>query len=56
MAEVNALIAAGRRVDPDDLAVVTPIITSKIRRFGNWKLDPTRPASGPVALALPDRL
>jgi TnpA family transposase len=53
MTEVNALIAAGRQVDPDDLAVVTPIITSKIRRFGDWKLDLTPPACGPVALALP---
>ena len=53
MAEVNALIAAGRPVDPDDLAVVTPIITSKIRPFGDWKLDLTPPASGPVGLDLP---
>ena len=53
MAEVNSLIAAGRPGDPDDLAVVTPIITSKIRRFGDWKLDLTPPASGPVGLDLP---
>ena len=53
MAEISALIAAGRPAGPDDLAVVTPVITSKIRRSQDWKLDLTPPASGPVGLDLP---
>ncbi|GAA1579283.1 hypothetical protein GCM10009789_36220 [Kribbella sancticallisti] len=42
-AAANDLIAAGREIDPEDLATITPYITSKIRRFGDWKLDLTPP-------------
>jgi TnpA family transposase len=42
-AAANDLIATGRDVDPEDLATITPYITSKIRRFGDWKLDLTPP-------------
>jgi hypothetical protein len=37
------LTGVGWHVDPDDLATITPYITSKIRRFGDWKLDLTPP-------------
>jgi hypothetical protein len=47
------LIAAGWQVNTEDLANVTPSITNKIRRFGDWKLDLTPPpATLPVALDL----
>ncbi|MGH3159787.1 MAG: Tn3 family transposase, partial [Streptosporangiaceae bacterium] len=49
---VNDLTAAGVRVDGEDLATVTPYITSRIRRFGDWKLDLTPPPAGPAALDL----
>jgi hypothetical protein len=39
----NDLIATGCDVDPEDLATITPYITSKIRRFGDCKLDLTSP-------------
>jgi TnpA family transposase len=42
-AAANDLIATGRGVDPEDLVTITPYITSKIRRFGDWKLDLTPP-------------
>ncbi|NBE79423.1 Tn3 family transposase [Micromonospora sp. NEAU-HG-1] len=49
----NELIAAGWQVDSGDLATITPYVTSKIRRFGDWKLDLTPPlATLPVALDL----
>ncbi|WP_167828839.1 transposase [Streptomyces sp. MZ04] len=34
------MIDEGWEVDPVDLATVTPYITSKIRRFGTWHLEP----------------
>lgn len=49
---VNDLTAAGVRVDTEDLATVTPYITSRIRRFGDWKLDLTPPPAVPAALDL----
>ncbi|WP_215453009.1 transposase [Streptomyces sp. ATCC 21386] len=32
-------------IDPEDLAAITPYITSRIRPFGDWKLDLTPPAA-----------
>jgi hypothetical protein len=37
-------------IEPEGLATVTPYITSRIRRFGDWKLDLTPPAAVPAAL------
>jgi hypothetical protein len=37
-------------IDPENLAAITPYITSRIRRFGDWKLDLTPPAAVPAAL------
>lgn len=48
----HGLAAAGVLIDPEDLATVTPNITSRIRRFGDWKLDLTPPAAVPAALDL----
>jgi hypothetical protein len=47
-AAANDLIATGRGVDPEDLVTIAPYTTSKIRRFGDWKLDLTPP---PPAIA-----
>lgn len=49
---VNDLTAAGVQVDTEDLATVTPYITGRIRRFGDWKLDLTPPPAVPAALDL----
>ena len=38
----NALAADGHPVDPDDLATISPYITHKIRRFGDWVLNLSR--------------
>ncbi|MFF9221150.1 Tn3 family transposase [Streptomyces viridosporus] len=37
---VNDLIEEGWEIDPVDLATITPYITSRIRRFGTWHLEP----------------
>jgi len=42
-AAANALAAEGHPVHPDDLATITPYITHRIRRFGDWVLDLTPP-------------
>jgi hypothetical protein len=49
-ATANDLPAAGVLIDPEDLATISPYITSLIRRFGDWKLDLTPPAAVPAAL------
>lgn len=38
-AAANSLAADGWQVDPEDLATITPYVTSKIRRFGDWVLN-----------------
>jgi Tn3 transposase DDE domain len=51
---VNDLIDEGGRIDPVDLATITPYITSKTRRFGTWHLDldpPEGQAAGHPRLA-----
>jgi TnpA family transposase len=48
-AVVAQLIAEGWEVDPHDLATISPYVTSKIRRFGEWVLDVSPPP--PVAPA-----
>ncbi|WP_304412561.1 transposase [Micromonospora sp. CNB394] len=53
-ATANELSREGWSIDPDDLATVTPYITSTIRRFGDWVLDLNPPAEtvdGHLALA-----
>jgi hypothetical protein len=46
IATVHASILPwGVLIDPEDLAAITPYITSRIRRFGDWKLDLTPPAA-----------
>ena len=52
-AAANALARAGRRVDADDLATISPLIGHTIRRFGDWHLDLTPPPPGEAHLALP---
>jgi len=52
-AAVNALARDGHRVDADDLATISPLITHTIRRFGDWHLDLTPPPPGEAHLALP---
>ncbi len=50
----NALAAEGWHIDPDDLATISPYITTAIRRFGDWVLNLTPPAEttdGHLALA-----
>jgi len=42
----NAHTTDGHRIDPVDLATVTPLITHTIRRFGDWHLDLTPPEPG----------
>jgi Tn3 transposase DDE domain len=46
MVTANELFAAGHPVNGEDLATITPYITSKIRRFGDWVLDLTPPPAG----------
>jgi hypothetical protein len=46
MVAANELFAAGYPVNWEDLATVTPYITSKIRRFSDWILDLTPPPEG----------
>jgi Tn3 transposase DDE domain len=43
---VNDLVSDSHRVDPVDLATVSPLITHTIRRFGDWHLDLTPPEPG----------
>ena len=51
---VNQLIAGGWTIDPDDVATLSPLITSTIRRFGDWHLDLTPPeTTGDGRLAVP---
>jgi hypothetical protein len=53
-AVINQLVAGGWRIDPEDVATLSPLITSTIRRFGDWHLDLTPPeATGDGHLALP---
>ncbi len=50
----NALAAEGWHIDPDDLATISPYITTAIRRFGDWVLNltpPAKTADGHLALA-----
>lgn len=44
----NAIAADGHPVDLDDLATISPYITHVIRRFGNWILNLTPPATAPT--------
>lgn len=54
-AVVNGLVADGWEIDREDLATSSPCITSKIRRFGDWRLDLTPPPGAVVGrLDLPD--
>ncbi|MFI7455660.1 hypothetical protein ACIBQX_49955 [Nonomuraea sp. NPDC049714] len=44
----NVIAADGHPVDLDDLAIISPYITHIIRRFGNWILNLTPPATAPT--------
>ena len=44
----NDLAAEGERVDPADLATISPYITHTVRRFGNWTLNLTPPDRAPA--------
>lgn len=50
---VNDLVAEGVDVEREDLATISPYITSRTRRFGYWRLDLTPPPAAPGRLALP---
>jgi TnpA family transposase len=51
---VNQLVAGGWMIDPEDVATLSPLITSAIRRFGDWHLDLTPPeTTGDGRLAVP---
>ena len=51
---VNQLITGGWMIDPEDVATLSPLITSTIRRFGDWHLDLTPPeTTGDGRLAVP---
>jgi TnpA family transposase len=50
---VNDLAAEGHVVEREDLAVISPYITSRTRRFGHWAMDLTPPPPVPGRLALP---
>ena len=43
----NDIAAEGERVDPADLATISPYITHTVRRFGNWTLNLTHPTARP---------
>lgn len=43
----NDIAADGQPVDPDDLATISPYITSTVRGFGNWTLNLTPPDDQP---------
>lgn len=43
----NALAAEGHRVDPEDLATISPYLTRTVRRFGEYVLDLAPPAQRP---------
>jgi hypothetical protein len=45
-ATANELSREGWSIEADDLATVTPYITSTIRRFGDWVLDLNPPHRG----------
>jgi len=42
-APLGALAERRIRVDPDDLATISPYIRENVRRFGEWVLDTTPP-------------
>jgi TnpA family transposase len=44
----NDIAAEGERVDPADLATISPYITHTVRRFGNWTLNLTPPDRAPT--------
>ncbi len=44
----NDIAAEGERVDPADLATVSPYITHTVLRFGNWTLNLTPPDRAPT--------
>ena len=44
----NALAAEGYPVNTHDLATISPYITHTIRRFGDWVVDLTPPATAPA--------
>jgi len=44
----NDIAAEGERVDPADLATISPYITHTVRRFGNWTLNLTPPDRAPA--------
>ena len=50
----NDLIAEGYTVRREDLATISPYLTSKTRRFGHWALDLTPPPTPPAQLDIPD--
>jgi hypothetical protein len=51
---VNDMVAEGRRVERQDLATISPYVTSTTRRFGRWQLVLEPPAPVPVALNVPE--
>ncbi len=53
-AAVNDLAAEGTQAAREDLATVSPYITSKTRRFGQWALDLTPPPTMAGRLNLPE--
>ncbi len=53
-AVVNDLAAEGTRAAREDLATVSPYITSKTRRFGQWALDLTPPPATQPVVVEPD--
>ncbi|CAN5116261.1 hypothetical protein BH24ACT1_BH24ACT1_08680 [soil metagenome] len=39
MAVLRQLLAEGRTVDPGDVAAMSPYITERIKRFGEYAID-----------------
>ena len=52
---VNDLVAEGEHIEHEDLALISPYITTPIRRFGRWELDLTPPPPVRGHLNLPPR-
>jgi hypothetical protein len=53
-AVVNDLAAEGTQAAREDLATVSPYLTSKTHRFGQWALDLTPPPAMVGRLNLPE--
>lgn len=51
---VNELVDEGHTIRREDLATISPYITSKTRRFGDWVIDLDPPTDHVARLNLPE--